>query len=422
MIVYLDTNVYIGAKYIFDKKKFNALRTMVVEGHVKVLYSSATIGEVKQHLEEDVKHGVKTYNDTVKNAVPFFIDDESYRIPEIEVIDAVGYLKKKLDDFLAIDGVESISLNPLNAEELLDNYFNGVVPFETKKPYEFKDAIMINAVKNYQKDCGESICIVSNDKGFRNSFENDQHFILFEFLGYFIGYCQQKLEEQEQLECTSNAIEEGELNDVIRLYLENLDISRGYYGEWDCEDKTIDDVVCELSYIDRDGEKTVAIVEVEVCLSAEITYRDEDASYYDKEEGRYLIENFITAIEKHKVLMEVFVECNFEKDDDGKLKFIDGAVVEDSKFATIDLDEDTLYDAEEISTHENEEPDLEYCNQCGKVLGWRVSNFDYKGNPLCDACMISDSKGEICPRCGRKIPFALMASGFCQDCARAAEV
>lgn len=417
MIVYLDTNVYIGAKYIFDKKKFNALRTMIVDGHVKVLYSSATIGEVKQHMEEDVKHGVKTYNDTVKNAVPFFIDDELYRMPEIEAIDAVEYLKKKLNDFLAMDGVESISLNPLDAEELLDNYFNGIVPFEAKKPYEFKDAIMINAVKNYQKDCGESICIVSNDKGFRKSFENDENFILFEFLGYFIGYCQKELEEQEQLERISNAIDEGELNDVIRQYLEDLDVSRGYYVEWDCEDKTIDDVACELSYIDRDGEKTVAVVEVEVCLSAEIKYRDECTSYYDKEEGRYLIENFITAIEKHKVLLELSVECKFEKDYDGKLEFIDGTVVEDSKFTTIDLDEDTLYDTEEISKQESEEPDLEYCSQCGKVLGWRASNFDYKGNPLCDDCMISDSKGEICPRCGRKIPIDYMASGFCQDCA-----
>ena len=45
MIVYLDANVYIAAKYIFDKEKFGTLRTWVSEGKITVLYMNATVGE-----------------------------------------------------------------------------------------------------------------------------------------------------------------------------------------------------------------------------------------------------------------------------------------------------------------------------------------------------------------------------------------
>ncbi len=41
MIAYLDTNVYIGAKYQFSSGKFETLRSLIANGDVKVIYSSA---------------------------------------------------------------------------------------------------------------------------------------------------------------------------------------------------------------------------------------------------------------------------------------------------------------------------------------------------------------------------------------------
>lgn len=53
----------------------------------------------------------------------------------------------------------------------MEDYYHMNPPFEPKKPKEFKDAIMIKALKNYQKYIGEEIHILSDDEGFRTSFK-----------------------------------------------------------------------------------------------------------------------------------------------------------------------------------------------------------------------------------------------------------
>lgn len=419
VLLYLDTNVYIGAKYIFDREKFNTLRNLISQDKVTVLYTKATEGEVIQHLEEDVAKGIKSYNHVIKKEIPLFKDASDYGIKEISLEEAVGCAKMKLNEFFSLDGVECISLNPLDAETLLDDYFHGVAPFENKKPYEFKDAIVINAIKNYQKSCGEIICVVSNDEGFCKAFEGDGDFLTFQYLSGFFGYYQSEQAELAAIEqCISNAVAADEFDNIIRQNLEDLDIERGDYAEWECIEKTIDEIECTLEYIDQEDGRIIAYIDADIRLSARIKYRDEDNSYYDKEEGRYLIENYVTALERHMLTMEFKVECFLGEDSAGERVLDDCTVIENSQFRTIDLDEDTLYGCEEISKDEREESDLEYCNQCGKLLGKSFSGiyFDYEENPLCEDCMVSDNKGAICPKCGRKVPFKFMDSGFCQDC------
>lgn len=46
---------------------------------------------------------------------------------------------------------ESFLLQEIDMEEIMQDYFEKKAPFETQKPNEFKDAIMIKALKNYQK-------------------------------------------------------------------------------------------------------------------------------------------------------------------------------------------------------------------------------------------------------------------------------
>lgn len=70
MIVYLDANVYIAAKYIFDEEKFGTLRTWVSDGKITVLYTNATVEEVTQHLKEDITQGIQFYNSVLRKNIP----------------------------------------------------------------------------------------------------------------------------------------------------------------------------------------------------------------------------------------------------------------------------------------------------------------------------------------------------------------
>lgn len=417
MIVYLDTNAYLSAKYIFDSGNFGTLKNLVTAGKIAVLCTSATIGEVKQHIETDISAAVMKYNRLLRNDMPVLNGDPLYKLKNLDETQAINSVKDKLDEFISIDGVEQISLNPLDAEKLLDDYFNQISPFESKKPNEFKDAIMINAIKQFQGTAQKQICIVSNDEGFRKAFEGNKNFLTFKFLSSFLKHYNSESELAFISEFLSDRIINGDFDDVIKEYLLDFDIDRGYYSEWHCDNGEIDEICCELLYIEEIDGKYIADISTDIEISIDITYRDEDTSYYDKEENAYLIEHFIHAIEKHHVTIAVTVVCDIEKDEE-ELRLNDFNIVEDKRIKYINLDEDTMFDSEEIEKTLHEEPNLEYCSECGALLGRTQDGayFDYDGNPLCSNCAVSNSKGDLCPMCGRKVPHEYMMSGFCKDC------
>ena len=423
MLVFFDTNIYIATKYIYDRQKFAVLRTLMEKGKVNVLYMSVTEGEVLQHIREDIGEAVRTYNRALKKEAVFLLEHDNFGISKIDAESAIASVEGKFKEFIDLDSVHIISLNPLDAEKLMADYFNQNSPFESKKPYEFKNAVIINALKQFQASIDQDICIVSNDEGFRKAFEGDDRFITFERIGDFLHYYQKQEEYYLSLEeFVSDAVLDGEFEDEIREYLENIDISRGYYGEWECEEHHIDDIECELSFIDITEEGVMAYIDATVDVIAEIRHRDEDGSYYDREEGRYLFEKYVTAIEKHRLNVEITIKCYTNEDEDGK-ELTGFELVEDDKYPTLDLDDEAMIDYEETDPGDEMDPDdigIIYCSECGKMIGKEseAGGFDYEGNPLCEDCMTGNSKGEICPICGKKYPSEMMISGFCENCFR----
>jgi len=110
-------------------------------------------------------------------------------------------------------------------------------------------------------------------------------------------------------------------------------------------------------------------IDVVLWVVAKIAHRDEDTSYFDKEEQRYLIENYVTWRETHRIETNVIIDCTVDKVDD-EYAILDSIIVDDRKFRTLDLDEDTMQSWDELETECHEEPDLVHCSECGKVMGY----------------------------------------------------
>lgn len=412
MILYLDTNVYYGAKFVFDKGKFETLKRYINDGAVKLLYTSATLGEVFRRMEEDIEKEVVAYNRAIRKNLETFKIAEQLSIAEISATAVVDDRKSKLRALLALPGVECISLNPLDAEQLMTDYFQKRPPFEEQKPYEFKDAIMINAIRNYQRNSKEIICVVSDDDGFRKAFEGQEDFICFKYISEFFKH----LQEQTELNgYYITLVQDGFFEEEIFSYLEDLDIDRSDYGEWQCDDREFSDVDFDLMYVERGKEPNQLLlhVNVEYNVTVEITHRDEDRSYYDKEEGRYLFEEYVTWNEHHIGSEDLIVACEIVNNGES---FVFKNIISDRKYNYLDLSDESMVDFDEISASQSEEPDLVYCSQCGKIIGTAASYFDYQENPLCDKCMVNDSYGTICPSCGRKYPHENTIDGFCMSC------
>lgn len=161
MLVFLDTNIYIATKYIFDRQKFATLRMLMSRGKVGVLYTSVTEGEALQHIKEDIGDAVRAYNRALKKDAVFLLEHDGFGISKIDLEEAVSEVEVKFKEFLGLSSVHLLSLNPIDAEALMKDYFEQKPPFETKKPEEFKDAITINALKQFRlsSDSTEEYCL-----------------------------------------------------------------------------------------------------------------------------------------------------------------------------------------------------------------------------------------------------------------------
>lgn len=56
------------------------------------------------------------------------------------------------------------------------------------------------------------------------------------------------------------------------------------------------------------------------------------------------------------------------------------------------------------------------CKQCGIIMREESVFYNYFDEPICQQCAVVDSCGDICPNCGKKVPFAYMMGAFCQKC------
>ncbi len=109
----------------------------------------------------------------------------------------------------------------------------------------------------------------------------------------------------------------------------------------------------------------------------------------------------------HELSGELTVEIIREVDNEYIADNIDDILNEftysEFKIIQLELEEVDYIDSDDL------------CVQCGKNIG--TVAFGDDGEMVCDECAVQDSEGEICPSCGRKMPFERMAgNSFCIDC------
>ena len=80
-----------------------------------------------------LKHDTKYMN---SKRIAQYLEHDNFGISKIDAESAIASVEGKFKEFIDLDSVHIISLNPLDAEKLMADYFNQNPPFESKKPYE----------------------------------------------------------------------------------------------------------------------------------------------------------------------------------------------------------------------------------------------------------------------------------------------
>ena len=396
--VFLDSNEYKRCGHNFSCTPMKKLKELSKRGTIQLLITNVVENEVSQHIKEDVQSFLEGHRKLVKNAgairnIPE-IADIIRKVNETETYESA---EKAFQTFVAENFFERISSNDINNDELLSDYFARRLPFEdnTKKAAEFKDAFIIYALRKYADDNDIKICVVSNDSGIRGSITGDPRFMVFNRSEDLFGYITRILEEAaaENTHTVQKFIEEvcGEITDKIVEEINNFGVWVSE-AEGDCDIYEVKVWDIKLSYVDEVDEFDVLPTHIQavVELTVDCACIDEDNSYWDKEDGAYLL--LVTQDLRLTKTMDFdfTLALNVDSDEYGKVVAVIGIdkCSLDSVQGSIDLD---VADADEV-----------------EVL--HSSMDDYH-----DECPNSYT---ICPDCGCKINFENDGgNGFCVKCA-----
>ena len=321
-IIFLDTNVFgRKEKYDFDHTYRNNILSMLKRyNNIEVCLPSIVVEELKKHIKESIDND---QNNIKSIYVKRKLSQDFYQ-------EVLKENLKKLDEF-----IERNNIKVLDCEKYLDIsdvnkwYFNKEKPFETSKPKEFPDAMIISAIVNFLKEKNyTNVYIVSEDKGFIESIKtkvdciivNKLETILKEFFDFSIWeyrLVEEYLFENDILkDIAFLEFESSNINDIIDVSINKYHLN-----------------ACEIIYDQEETESIVVKVNYNVYLDGNIFVFDPYESIYDEDDEEYIYPIYKTTnylkIENIEVYVELF------KDKNGnyrKYKIIDTALIDITEY------------------------------------------------------------------------------------------
>lgn len=297
--VFIDTNIYISSNYCFDNYSFKKLIDKANNDELELHINYVVENETKQHITEDITKSIKALLKAckVRELASFKKDpdfEKYFNIPKAKEWIERAY--HKFENFLDLCNVKKLSDNNIDIESILNDHFALIKPFEEKKRNEFKDAITISTIIKEIKNLDENeiYCIVSNDNGFKeaitNKINNNPDVRIFSSLEDLISKELYLVDLEKLFEIDNNLITEtikniieGKVIDIIDFPYEIFDLNM--------KDLKIEYEAITLDINTKKGNPLVTVAITANCIfNILCSYRNEDMSYWDKEEESYLFE------------------------------------------------------------------------------------------------------------------------------------
>lgn len=431
--VFIDTNIYDRANYSFRNALFQEIRNRAAKDEVWLVINEVIEGEVKSHISDRVSKAVEKINKALNDSAFAGIKKLSQYDEEFAPKNTQKIVEANLhefESFLSDCRTERLSVDNISVSKILQDYFEQNLPFEEKKPDEFKDAIAIESLLidmhkeldlSQRADTGFDMfqyCVVSNDLGFCGAVRNGlleqelQSVKFFSELLQFVDYLS-RIDNQSQYLKRYLYSEYGRelLEDTIKKAINSTEIEimldgSEFVEEQDIIETDISEVKVYVLGIDE-FEDAPASAKVVVKAHAQIKmwyeYFNGANSYWDREEHRYLWKETGEAEAVYQIEPEIVLsldisgcaapedwDSNQEIDfQENEVKFIDYIEIPDR----IDCSEDNLVEIEVLEHsdpfHEYEENGEVYrdvaittCPDCGCPIGFRNDG----GNGFCINC------------------------------------
>lgn len=344
--VFIDTEVFMRNNFNFKHRSFRKLIEDVEVGLVSVYLTEVVkeevISNICKKVHEDVKSSQKQF---IKKARILNNLDEYKNI--FNISDDIDNITKSLlirfDEFLEDVDATIISINTVFPSEIFEKYFNETPPFSKRKKDEFPDAFSLMALQNFVETEKVNISIVSGNKDLNDFCKGSGELLYEESLESFFDSL---TKDDDYNHGYVLSVFDNKYDDIVDSLQEHINDQGYVLNEEDGEVNEISVSYIEINdtryIIDLIKEKQIAEItfNIEIHLTADITYIDYEASPYDQEKKEFLFYDYKNEVVDNILEVPVLITITYNNNDKNELDIIETIINENED---IGISSDTFY-------------------------------------------------------------------------------
>ncbi|MDR2514929.1 MAG: PIN domain-containing protein [Christensenellaceae bacterium] len=385
--VFLDTNIFVKAKYNFYGASLDALRKYCDDGIAAMFSNDIIIREVKRHINTDVLLTARQAKNTIKDhgELKNAITPEVFKIIEKALLVAPQKLETAFDYYM--NGTVLLSNAGLSLISLFDDYFMPRAPFENskEKKSEFPDAAVIMSIKQYLTEKETTLHIVTDDNGWRDALKDFPGAVMHSELKSLLTEISKQKEIFEQV--TSFVGEKiASLQECAKDWLRDQDwdfagdefepcVECDEIDEVDVRDVSL--VLDGIEYIDNTDGYAIATLSGIAKIKISFSYIDHTEEIYDKEDHVWYNTAYGDGVAEIEIPMDLSVTVILPAKNGDEFE-LDVPEFNDLNKASSETIEFELTENKE----DFHDPYFGLCPDCGKKIGLHNDG----GNGFCTDC------------------------------------
>lgn len=265
---------------------------------VSFIMSEIVLQEMFSHMKEKTKTSVSEYKKALQNGMFYKIDDTitKEKITSIKSLNIKEIVKKRIENYIDRTGLQIISCEEIDIQEIIKRYFSRIPPFSEKKKEEFPDALALQSLENWAANENKKVLVISGDKDWQAYCQDNVNLIcvktiedalssLYKSQDFVLQRLKDIFSDKEKYEGIMQNIDETIMNSSDKLSI-NLDIISSYkyeedYFGFDFQEVYFPDID-GIEIIDMNNENN----NVTISIPAEITFFVEgEYTFYLTDEG-----------------------------------------------------------------------------------------------------------------------------------------
>ncbi|NAX19106.1 PIN domain-containing protein [Vibrio sp. V22_P2S10T140] len=290
--VFIDTQYFVKSNFNFESISFLSLKELCQKEELRYLMTSVVEREVENKIELSIKEALGSLQSFKRKAhILSTIDDPmlSSLFAEIREEDVYGKSNQVFHSFNADCNYEYVEADLIDAEKLLELYFDKKAPFgDGKKKSEFPDAISLLSLETYLQD-NEKLYVISDDNDLKAYCEGNERLIAVDSLEKLLDIY--NLHTNARTEKIKQFIESktDEIKAQVSEYISGSDV----YNSSSWEDAEVDSFSVskvgdfEINVVHVSDEECQLALDLTIDLDVTVIGPDFSNGVYDKEDGRF---------------------------------------------------------------------------------------------------------------------------------------